>query len=612
MTEGSPAQRSTGRDRAGFITFAGFRVDLDARTLEKGGTRLEIQRKPLDVLIHLIEAAPRLVPRAELLERHFSRTVNEESLTRCISTIRKVLDDTEDSPRFIETHRGEGYRFVAAARRSDAAPAAPVASRRMIGAGAATVLVIVAIVGFGLLRDTDRLPDDRIDRIAVMPMVSGSAEQDWLTTALTDHLLHTVSKIEGITVVAPGSIDPGTRPEIAATRLNVDAILASRFERTAEGSSITTRLVAARDGALLWSASIASREAFGSQEQIADLARKIAVRLRPSLQLKGDADHVDPAAYREYLQGRYFLAQRTGAALYRAIEAFDAAVAIDADFDEALVGAAEAWLVLPLYGATRPVESIPQARRLAERALDVAPDDARARAVLGAIAMQFDWDWQAAEALLSEAVALNPNDATAQQWLGELYCYQHRWGECRRQLRVAQDLDPLSPVLHMQQGSVDYYAGNYEAAVESYRSAAARHPGFAMGRYVLGLAYAGLGDWQSAVEAYESTLPELGLEIGGGPLVYALAKRGDVERARAVLADIEALAAERYVPPSKLAIAHLGLGQTEMARDLFLNAIEAHDDRLVYFTIDVHTRNLARDPRFRDIVRRIGLPTDPH
>jgi len=226
--------------------------------------------------------------------------------------------------------------------------------------------------------------------------------------------------------------------------------------------------------------------------------------------------------------------------------------------------------------------------------------------------MQFDWDWQAAEALLSEAVALNPNDSTAQQWLGELYCYRHRWRECRHQFRVAQNLDPLSPVLHMQQGSADYYAGNYEAAVESYRTAAARHPGFAMGRYVLGLAYAGLGDWQRAVDAYESTLPELGLEIGGGPLAYALAKQGDVERARAVLADIEALAAERYVPPSKLAIAHLGLGQTEMARDLFLNAIEAHDDRLVYFTSDVHTRDVARDRRFSDIVQRIGLPTDPH
>ncbi|MEJ2257534.1 MAG: tetratricopeptide repeat protein [Woeseiaceae bacterium] len=612
MTGGSRAQRSTGRDRAGAIAFAEFQVDLGARTLEKGGTRLEIQRKPLDVLIHLIQAAPRLVPRRELLERHFSRTVNEESLTRCISTIRKVLDDTEDPPRFIETHRGEGYRFVAATRWSDAPSTTPAASRWRFGAWAAAALVIAAVIGLVLLRETDRLPDGRIDRIAVMPMISESAEQDWLATALTDHLLHTVSKIEGITVVAPGLIDPETRPEIAAMRLNVDAILASRFERTAEGSAIETRLVAARDGELLWSARIASREAFGSQQQIADLTRQVAVRLRPSLQLKGDADRVDPAAYREYLQGRYFLAQRTGAALYMAIEAFDAAVAIDPRFEEALLGAAEAWLVLPLYGATRPIESIPRARSLAERALDVSPDNAHARAVLGAIAMQFDWDWQAAEALLSEAVALNPNDATAQRWLGELYCYQHRWRECRRQFRVAQDLDPLSPVLDMQQGSVDYYAGNYEAALESYRSAAARHPGFAMGRYVLGLAYAGLGDWQRAVDAYESTMPELGLEIGGGPLAYALAKEGDVERARAVLADIEALAAERYIPPSKLAIVHLALGQTETAHELFLSAIEAHDDRLVYFTSDVHTRDLARDPRFSDIVRRIGLATEPH
>jgi len=595
------------RHDPGVIAFDGFEVDPAARTLKRDGERIGIQRKPLDVLIHLIEEAPRLVPRAELLERHFSRRVNEESLTRCVSTIRRILRDSDDAPRYIETRRGEGYRFIAAVGSGNPRAATGHRTRWLFTAGATAALAVVAIIGLGTRMGTDDPRDDRVDRIAIMPMAVVADEPAWLATALTDHLLHTVSRIEGITVVAPGSIDAGTGPEVAARRLNVDAILASRFERTAAGSAISARLVSASDSELLWSASVASAEPFGSREQVADLTRKIAVRLRPSLQLREDATVVDPSAYRAYLRGRYYLAQRTTAGLYEAIDEFDAALAIEPDFTEALVGAAEVQLVLPLYGATRPVESLPKARLLADRALEVAPDSARARAVLGVIAMQFDWDWQAAEALLGEAVTLNPNDATAQQWLGELYCYRQRWRECRHQFRVARDLDPLSPVLHMQQGSADYYAGNYDAAVDGYRSTAADHPGFVMARYALGLAYAGLGDWQRAVDAYESTLPELGLEIGGGPLAYALARQGDVERARTILTDMESLAAERYVPPSKLAIAHLGLGQEDEAHARFMDAIEAHDDRLVYFATDVHTRNLVRNPRFSDIARRIGL-----
>ena len=104
-------------------------------------------------------------------------------------------------------------------------------------------------------------------------------------------------------------------------------------------------------------------------------------------------------------------------------------------------------------GRCHHMDAIPNARALSQRVLDEDPHNARARAVLGVISMQFDWNWLTAESFLREAVTLNPNDATAQQWLGELYCHQSRFDECRRQLRIALELDPLSPVLLMQQGT---------------------------------------------------------------------------------------------------------------------------------------------------------------
>lgn len=589
------------------VHFEDFEIDLGARTLRRHGERIHIQRKPLEVLIHLARSAPRMVPRDELLEMFWSGAVNEEVLTRCISTIRKALEDTMDPPRFIETHRGAGYRFLAGPHPAPetatvSRPPWPRAASYPIGVAALAAIIGVAI---GFSSWTSGPDDRRINRIAVMHMSVPANEPDWLAVAMTENLTHTVSRIEGITVVAPGSMDAARA--LTEGRLNVDAVLTSHFERREDGSSITAHLKAAPDGELLWSTRVESPEQFGSREQVANLSRKVAVRLRPTLQLRRPERPVDPAAYRHYLEGRYFLGQRSSESLHDAIEAFEAALVIDAEYADAMVSTAEAWLVLPLYGATRPNESIPRARQLAERALATDPENAGAMAVLGAIAMQFDWDWRNAERLLHDSITRNPNSARAHQWLGEVFCYQGRAAECRHQFETALDLDPLSPVLRMQRGSVHFYAGEYQAALKAWSAAARENPSFSLGRYVVGLAHAGLGEWRRAVEAYESTLPELGLEITGGPLVYALAKDGRRERARAVLRDLETLAEERYVPPSKLAIAYLGLGDDARARAAFVDAIEAHDDRMVYFATDVHTRDLGRDPQYLEILQRIGL-----
>lgn len=221
--------------------------------------------------------------------------------------------------------------------------------------------------------------------------------------------------------------------------------------------------------------------------------------------------------------------------------------------------------------------------------------------------MQFDWDWDTAEELLREAVTLNPNNATAQQWLGELYCYRLRAGACRRQLETALELDPLSPLLNLMQGSPALWAGQYEAALEYYTGALEEAPDFPFGMYFLGLAHAGLGEWTAALDAYEAALPALGLAIVGGPMIHARAKLGDFVSARSTLAELEALAAARYVPPSKLAVAYLGLGETQQAMEWLTRAVDSRDDRLVYLVVDVHYRELHDDSDFRAIAERVGL-----
>ena len=594
------------------LQFGKFRIDLQQRALFHDDKRVRIQRKPLAVLIYLIQEAPRLVPREELLEKFWSKAVNEESLTRCISTIRKLLNDTDQPPQYLETHRAQGYRFVAEAVSHSTTPGVPNAGsgpRRHVPAviGAVVVIVVLATAWFLTNSSTSVVEDDAIDRIAVLPVAVGLANGEWLEQALTDHVMRTVSVIEGVTVVAATRLSDDADIQANVARLGVDALLHSRLEQAANGSKLSAQLVSVASGELLWQSSFESVAETVGSSQVEELARQLAMRLRPALQLREQTRRVDEQAYALYLRGRYFWSQRSAVGLEAAISAFEKALEIEPDYEDAMLGAAESWLLLPLYGAKPPIEVIPSARALAQQVLAADPENSRARAVLGSIAMQYDWDWLTAERLLREAATLNPNDATAQQWLGELFCYTARFDECRHQLKIAFDLDPLSLVLNMQQGSPDLYSGNYDAAVAAYTAASQAAPDFAMLRYALGLALTGQGDWSAAIDAYESSLPDLGLAIVGGPMIYALYHHGQIEAATSMLAELEELAESRYVPPSKLAVAYLGIGDRSRAIAALQLAVELHDDRLVYFAGDVHFRDLLPETGFREIAARIGL-----
>ena len=614
MDNAKTSDVTTKSTQADVLRFGRFQIDLQHRTLVHGTERIQIQRKPLAVLIYLIEQAPRMVPRDELLRRFWSDAVNDESLTRCISTIRTHLRDNNSQPEYVETHHAQGYRFIADVVRPDDNPSSkvPAVWPRRGYLFAALVVIAVAILAttsvFFDVETSQKLPST-INRLAVLPVHVEIPDVPWLEGALTDHVMNAVSKIEGITVVASNRASGDLEREEIVSRLKVEALLLTRLEELPNGSRLSARLVAAEHSELLWQSSFESTDAIVSSAQVERLAHQVALRLRPALQLRESDKQPDERAYALYLRGRYYWSQRSAVGLEAAIESFNRALEISPDYVDAMLGAAESWLLLPLYGAMPPLEAIPTARSLSLEVLKADPHNARARAVLGVIAMQFDWDWFTAESLLREAVALNPNDATVQQWLGELYCYQSYFDKCRRQLRVALELDPLSPVLNMQQGSPALYAGDFRAAITAYESAMNSSPQFALGQYVVGLAWAGLADWEKAIAAYQASLPDLGLPIVGGPMIYALARNGDIDAARALLDRLEMLALAEYVPPSKLAVAHLGVGDKERAVSYLQIAVERHDDRLVYFANDVHFRELMGDPELREIANKIGLRT---
>ncbi len=628
--------RPDGHDAAiaSVIAFDVFRIDCRGRRLTRDGVRLRIQQKPLDVLIYLVRNRAQVVPREELLERFWPRAINDESLTRCISTIRTLLGDTRAPPRYIETLWGRGYRFIAAVeqpaatedpggdfvqfntvanRGSQPEGIAATISRWRGPLALATATTLTLVLALIFLWDRIASPREIAVRgLAVVPMQAEPGAEGWLAAALTDRLVETVSRIEGVRVVAHGStarFSIRSDPAEIGRQLGVDAVLLTRLAPEGDRTVLRARLVSARDGSVLWtySATRAMHET-GDDDQVRHLARSVARRLWADLQL-GESDRlVDPGAYRHYLRGRYYWNQRSRDALTAAIESYNSALELEPDYEDALLGLADSWLVMPLYDSrVSPSDAIPKARAAAERALELDRGAAHAHAVLGVIAMQYDWDWSEAEAQLRRALTLNPNDATAEQWLGELYCYRLRERECRRHLRAASGLDPLSPVLRMMRGSPALFSGDFRTAVVAYSEALEDDPVFPLSRYVLGLAYAGLQDWDRAIESYEASLPDLGLEVVGGPMAYALARRGETAQARALLAELERLADKQYVPPTKIAAGWLGLEERDRVFEWLERALDVHDDRLVYLAVDVHFLELHEDPDFRTYADRLGL-----
>lgn len=648
---------SSGGDEAGadFISFDAFRIDCAARRLIRDGSRIRIQQKPLDVLVYLARNHSRVVPRDELLEQFWPRTVNDESLTRCISAIRRLLGDAREPPRFIETLWGQGYRFLApvevwaaahrpaeefsvhslksppadgtadpdsrqspvltanrcvsvAAARQEGAGKTGWWSPRWLGVAAAALLLIAGLAVVSVPTDPPRAI--AVQGLAVLPMASDPGTEDWLAAALTDHLVETVSRIEGIRVVARGSTAPFSRrsdPREIGKQLGVDSALITHLERAGNLTSLHAQLVSTRDGSVLWSFRAAPTEEGVADEQVRQLAQSVARRLWANLQLREAGRPVDRRAYLHYLRGRYYWSQRSSIALAAAIRNFDAALALEPDYVEALLGLADCWLVMSHYSGVSPSEAFPKARAAAERALALDRGAAHAHAVLGVIAMQYDWDWTEAEAQLRRALTLNPNDASAEQWLGELYCYRLRQAECRKHLLAASGLDPLSPVLRMMRGSPALFSGDFGAAVATYSQALREVPEFPFAHYVLGLSYAGAGDWDRAISSYEASLPDLGLAVVGGPLVYALARKGATAKANGLLEELETLADSEYVPPTKIATAWVGLGQNDRALEWLERALDVRDDRLVYLAVDAHFLELHDDADFRAYVERVGL-----
>jgi TolB-like protein/Tfp pilus assembly protein PilF len=459
-----------------------------------------------------------------------------------------------------------------------------------------------------------------IHTIAVLPFanLSASAENDYFSDGLTEELIHALTRLRGMRVVAWNSAARlrGVEQDMQEVRrqLQVANVLTGSVRIAGPSLRVRAQLIDIATGVYLWSETFdrPMQDVFAIQEEI---ARNIVRTLR--LQLSSGAEaallarpHTSVSSYDYYLKGRYHLHRRTPDDLARGLQYFEAAVAVDPDSALAHAGLADAYVLLVDYGLLHPTEGVPKVRAAATRAIELDPTLADAYPSLAVIRAQWDREWQDAEDLYRKAIGLNPGCATAHHWLAtDFLAVVGRLDEGELELEIALQLDPLSSIIHEGRASFSIWRRQYDEAVRRYCEIREFDPTFYKAYTGLGRAYALQGKYTEALAMLEKgralagDVPNI---LGAMGEIFALS--GDAASARGILAQLTARALDSYVPSTCFARVHSGLGEVERALDWLEKGCEQRELPMAMLKVHPVYDPLRDEPRFQAVVERMRFP----
>ena len=445
------------------------------------------------------------------------------------------------------------------------------AALRMTAAVAALIVVAIAVV----LSRRPAAPQ-RIESLAVMPFINDTknASNDYLSDGLTESVINNLSRIPDLSVVSRTSVfrykGKTAAPAEIARDLKVDALLTGRVVAPDGELVISTELIDGKTNRHLWGEQYRTRLADLVSVQ-STISRQIAEQLRlelsePARQSVTKRPTQSAEAYRLYLQGRYEWNKRTGEAFERAIDYFQRAIRHDPAYALAYAGLADTYILQSIYNEKSPTEVLPLAREAARRALALDDSLAEAHTSLAYFKMNFDADHKAAAEEFERAIVLNPSYATARQWYSRCLVEMGRYDEAIREIRRAEDLDPLSLVIIAELGGVYSDAGRLDEAVAECKRAIALEPDYPFAHYVLAGAYLKQKHFDDAIR--ESAIA---WTRGGDPrslirLGLCQAAAGRRNEALQTLAELENLSRTRFVSSAGMASLMLVLGRTDDAR----------------------------------------------
>jgi TolB-like protein/DNA-binding winged helix-turn-helix (wHTH) protein/Flp pilus assembly protein TadD len=620
--------------------FGEFSLDAQGRVLRRGVETVPLTRKAFDALFLLVQNAGKTVTKDELMEAVWPDTYVEESnLTQTIFMVRKALDETADR-RYILTVQGQGYRFLipvteatSAATESDVpvvpsntSNGHPIGESGMSGWRSAFIalasVALVLAVGFAIWRwhaqkGLAQQPGGRI-MLAVLPFqnLTGDPAQEYISDGLTEEMLTQLGNLnpQRMGVIARTSVmhykDAHTPLDQIGRELNVQYVLEGSVRRESERVRITAQLIQVKDQTHVW-----ARQYDRELKDLLPLEGEVAQEIAEEIQLTFDghtrAEGKSAApqnfeGYDLYLKGLYFFNKRTPADLQQAIQYFQQAAAKDSTSARAYAGIAKGYAILSEYSNQPESEFLPKARAAAATALEIDPNSSEAHTAMALIVQNDAWDWQTAEKEFRRAIELNPNDATAHHWYAEHLMWRGRFDEALEQSERAHQLDPLSLIITADNGAILYFSRRYDAAIEKWRSVQDMDPLFIRAHLILG-AYVEKGMFAEALADNEKIRPTIPGAAYWSWRSYIYGRAGQMKEARSAMDQLRETAKNTPVDPGTFALAFAGMGDKGQALACLEKAYAQRSGGLTSLKVDPAYDPLRSDPRFKDLLQRVGL-----
>lgn len=577
--------------------FNGFRLEVAQQRLLYDGLPVPLKPKILDLLLYLVERRGQLVIKEDLMREVWADAIVEENnITVSMSILRKTLGD-QDKRQFIETVPRRGYRFL------------PTVTEISDGVPAALVTLPPRIQKV--------VEDEPIDSLAVLPTPSDSNDPnvDYLSEGIVESIINTLSRIRRLRVLACSTAfrfkSKDVDPQSVGVQLNVKGVMMIRVIRLGEKLIIRSELVKVSDGSQLW-----GEQYNRSPSDILAIQEEIAKAISDSLRFKlTSQDEMDLTrkptdnieAYNLYLRGRYFWNKYDKEWVLKAIESFKKAILIDSNYALAYCGLADAYFRLSNLHFP-PNEVLPKAKEAALRAVEIDNNLAEAHASLALLYVYYDHDWPRAEREFRTALELNPDLITAHQRYGSYLSFMGRFEEAIRHYETALELDPFSQQASMNLATAYYLRGECERAVDNLTKAIELEPNYMPTRLVLGCTYIQQGRLKEAIAEFQHIYKlddEAYLALGFMGYAHALA--GEHAEAETLLNILTDISLRKYVSPYNMLLIHLVLGPRDRVFEILEQLYEEHNDWLVWLKVSPELRVLHDDPRFQNLLLRVGF-----
>jgi TolB-like protein/DNA-binding winged helix-turn-helix (wHTH) protein/Tfp pilus assembly protein PilF len=645
--------------------FGEFHLETAERLLLRAGKPISLTPKAFEMLLALIRSGGHVVEKDELMEQVWPDAfVEEANLARHVWALRKALGDDDDAHQYIETVPKLGYRFVASvtevpdraevliqrrirahivSEEADTTEALAVPTkvgtrgRLTTGSMALTVatgrshrrrnivlavvgLLAVTIIGGLLVRKARSKPSPKaIESVAVLPFtnLSNDPELDYLTDGITEGLINHLSQMPQLKIIAHNSVFHYKGQEVDAKEvgkiLGVQALLVGRVAQHGDDLSISTELIDTSDGSHIWGTRHDRKTSdlrFLQQELPQDIARSLSSRLTSADQ-KPDARRYteDAEAYQNYLKGRYFWNKRTEAGLQKGIEYFQTSVARDPNYALAYAGLADSYIMQANWRFAPAAGAYQEARAAALRALELDPDLAEAKTSLAYSTLLYQWDWNGAEKGFREAIALNPNYASAHHFYSICLLTAGRQREALAEIQRAQELDPLSLIITSVHGWIFYEERQYDHAAEYFGKTLEMDSQYVPALLDLGECQLRRGDSHKAMEEFQkarSVDGDTSRVLADIAQAYALS--GQQSSALKIVKQLEEVSSSRFVSPWDLSFVYAALGDKARAIQMLDKSIDEKVGWVTSLGVDPGFDSLRDDPRFEKLKQRVGIP----